>query len=143
ASTAIEHATIHARHTDRRVSRLRVSNSTARRLSHGRSALSLSRVRLLRGGSFAGERTGAVGWGAMLRRLSLCLVLGGAACEVEVEGVPAGKLAVVGDVVLGPEDLAGVQSQLGPYAKLRFRGVEGEFALLEGLVVTELLAQEA
>ena len=65
------------------------------------------------------------------------------ACSVSDEGVPPGKLAVVGDVVLGPEELSGVQTQLGPYAQLRFAGVEGRASLLEALVASELLAQEA
>jgi hypothetical protein len=65
------------------------------------------------------------------------------ACSISDEGVPPGKLAVVGDVVLGPEDLSGVQTQLGPYAQLRFSGSEGRAALLEALVAAELLAQEA
>lgn len=85
----------------------------------------------------------------MLRRLALLVALVPtvglveAGCGVEAEGVPEGKLAVVGEVVLGPEDLAGVGSQLGSYAQLRFRGNEGRSALLEALVVAELLAQEA
>ena len=65
------------------------------------------------------------------------------ACSVSDEGVPPGKLAVVGDVVLGPEDLSGVQTQLGAYAQLRFSGLEGRAALLEALVAAELMAQEA
>jgi len=65
------------------------------------------------------------------------------ACSVTDEGVPPGKLAVVGDVVLGPEDLSGVQTQLGSYAQLRFSGVEGRAALLEALVAAEVMAQEA
>lgn len=65
------------------------------------------------------------------------------ACSVSDEGVPPGKLAVVGDVVLGPEDLSGVQTQLGSYAQLRFSGPEGRAALLEALVATEIMAQEA
>ncbi|MEX1367805.1 MAG: hypothetical protein AB1Z98_32045 [Nannocystaceae bacterium] len=74
----------------------------------------------------------------------LALALAGAlACAVTDEGVPVGKLAVVGSTVLGPEDLSGVQSQLGPYAQLRFAGLEGRGALLEALVATELLAQAA
>lgn len=60
-----------------------------------------------------------------------------------MEGVPPGKLAVVGSTVLGPEDLLGVQTQLGPYAQLRFAGVEGRMALLESLVAAELMAQQA
>lgn len=67
----------------------------------------------------------------------------GPACTVEDGGIPDGKLARVGSVVLGPEDLAGVQSQLGSYAQLRFRGAEGRAALLSALVAAELLAQEA
>lgn len=65
------------------------------------------------------------------------------ACAVEDDGLSEGKLARVGDVELGPEDLAGVKSQLGGYAQLRFRGAEGRGALLEALVAAELLAQEA
>lgn len=65
------------------------------------------------------------------------------ACGVSDEGVPPGKLAVVGDVALGPEDLSGVLTQLGPYAQLRFSGAEGRAALLEALVAAELMAQQA
>ncbi len=65
------------------------------------------------------------------------------ACTVTDEGLPPGKLAVVGEVVLGPEDLSGVQTQLGPYAQLRFAGPEGRGALLEAVVAAELMAQEA
>ncbi|MCA9705657.1 MAG: peptidyl-prolyl cis-trans isomerase [Myxococcales bacterium] len=64
-------------------------------------------------------------------------------CGVSEPGVPPGKLAVVGPTVLGPEDLLGVQTQLGPYAQLRFGGPEGGMALLESLVAAELLAQQA
>jgi hypothetical protein len=69
--------------------------------------------------------------------------LGLAACSVQAEGVPEGKLAVVGAVELGPQDLDGVKPQLGAYAQLRFEGDAGRMALLEALVVAELLAQEA
>jgi hypothetical protein len=65
-----------------------------------------------------------------------------AACEGG-EGVPEGKLAVVGNEVLGPEDVAKVQHQLGTYAQRRFRGPEGSRNLLEALIEAELLAQEA
>jgi hypothetical protein len=65
------------------------------------------------------------------------------ACSVSDEGVPPGKLAVIGDVVLGPEDLSGVGTQLGPYAQLRFGGIEGRAVLLEALVAAELMAQAA
>lgn len=67
----------------------------------------------------------------------------GAGCQNEEIGVPEGKLAVVGDVALGPEDLAGTKSQLGAYAQLRFSGEEGKRSLLEALIAAELLAQEA
>lgn len=79
---------------------------------------------------------------ATLRSLGVALVVV-VACSVSDEGVPPGKLAVVGDVVLGPEDLSGVQTQLGPYAQLRFAGVEGRGALLEALVAAEIMAQVA
>jgi PPIC-type PPIASE domain len=83
-------------------------------------------------------RLGRVLWRAWVATLPMT-----AACSVSDEGVPAGKLAVVGDVVLGPEDLSGVQTQLGPYAQLRFAGPEGRATLLEALVAAELMAQEA
>jgi hypothetical protein len=59
------------------------------------------------------------------------------------EGVPDGKLARVGDVVFGPDDVAAVGAQLGAYAQLRFAGTEGHVALLGSLVDAEVLAQEA
>lgn len=78
-----------------------------------------------------------------LAALGVAVLAGALACSVSDEGVPPGKLAVVGDVVLGPEDLSGVQTQLGPYAQLRFSGPEGRASLLEALVASELMAQEA
>ena len=65
------------------------------------------------------------------------------ACLPSDTGIPEGKLAVVGEVELGPEDVASVKSQLGAYAQLRFVGEEGQFGLLEAVVDAELLAQEA
>lgn len=73
----------------------------------------------------------------------LGLLLGVLGCPLEPQGVPAGKVAVVGDVVFGPEDLSGVSTQLGPYAQLRFSGDEGRGALVEALVAAELMAQQA
>ena len=64
-------------------------------------------------------------------------------CDLSDEGIPPGKLATVGPTVFGPEDVAAVQAQLGAYAQLRFLGGEGRQQLLEALVTTELLAQEA
>ncbi len=75
------------------------------------------------------------------RLLVLSLVL--AACGGPSEGVPPGKLAVVGEVAFGPEDVAAVQAQLGAYAQLRFAGDEGRPALLRALVDAEVLAQRA
>jgi hypothetical protein len=76
----------------------------------------------------------------MKLRLVPLLVL---ACGGPGEGVPEGKLAMVGEVAFGPEDLAGVQAQLGAYAQLRFRGDAGSHALLGALVDAEVLAQRA
>jgi len=73
----------------------------------------------------------------------LASIWGAVACGVTDEAVPAGKLAVVGATVFGAEDLSGVQTQLGPYAQLRFAGAEGRGVLLEALVAAELMAQEA
>jgi parvulin-like peptidyl-prolyl cis-trans isomerase-like protein len=76
------------------------------------------------------------------RRLALSLFVT-AACGGPSEGVPEGKLAVVGEVAFGPEDVAAVQAQLGAYAQLRFAGGEGRPALLRALVDAEVLAQRA
>lgn len=59
------------------------------------------------------------------------------------EGIPEGKLAVVGPTVLGPEDVAAARSQVGKYGQLRFAGPEGEQTMLEALIATELMALEA
>ncbi len=74
-------------------------------------------------------------------RLTLTLLLL-AGCDVE-EGVPEGKLAVVGKTVLGPEDVAAARSQVGAYGQLRFAGPEGQATMLESLIAAELLALEA
>jgi hypothetical protein len=76
-------------------------------------------------------------------RLALALALGAGACEARVEGVPEGAVARAGEVVLWPEDVEGTLHQLGAYAQARFRGPEGRRELLDALVDTELLAQEA
>ena len=73
------------------------------------------------------------------RALLLCCL----ACDLGDEGVPEGKLARVGETVLGPEDVDEVHAQLGAYAQLRFVGGDGQRQLLEALVDAELLAQEA
>jgi hypothetical protein len=72
--------------------------------------------------------------------LLLFVLLG---CSMGEQGVPVGKLAVVGPTVLGPEDVAATRAQLGAYGQLRFDGVEGERTLLDALIIAELLAIEA
>lgn len=57
--------------------------------------------------------------------------------------MPEGKLARVGETVLGPRDLAAARAQLDAYGQLRFVGAEGDRQLLESLVTAELLAQAA
>jgi hypothetical protein len=76
------------------------------------------------------------------RRVGLFSIVIALGCAGD-EGVPDGKLARVGDVVFGPEDVAAVGAQLGAYAQLRFSGAEGHVALLGSLVDAEVLAQEA
>jgi len=65
------------------------------------------------------------------------------ACSVEDRSVPPGKLARVGETVFGAQDLDATQSQLGAYGQFRFMGEEGRRDLLQALIDTELLAQEA
>lgn len=80
-----------------------------------------------------------------MRRVGLgwVVLIGLVACGGSDHGLPPGALAVVGDTVIGPEDLLGVRTQLGPYAQLRFGGDEGDLVLLESLVAAELMAQQA
>ena len=78
----------------------------------------------------------------VLRCAAVLCLLALASCEV-TEGVPEGKLAVVGPTVLGPEDVAAARSQVGKYGQLRFSGPEGDATMLEALIATELMALEA
>jgi hypothetical protein len=78
---------------------------------------------------------GRLGFAAVLACAS------GLSCDGDA-GVPPGKVARVGDVVFGPEDVAAVGAQLGAYGQLRFAG-EGNAALVAALVDAEVLAQEA
>lgn len=78
--------------------------------------------------------------GRLASGLIVCAAIG---CNLGTEGIPPGKLAVVGEVVFGPEDVAGTKAQLGAYAQLRFSGGEGKASLLSALVAAEVLAQEA
>lgn len=80
----------------------------------------------------------------MLRRCSaLALVLGSLACGAEVEGVPEGALARVGAQVLGPEQIEQAHAQMGAFGQARFRGPEGQRALIDAVIAEELLVQEA
>ncbi len=87
---------------------------------------------------------GAFGWlnQGVRRLVALAVVLTALGCDVS-EGIPEGKLAVVGPTVLGPEDVAAARSQVGKYGQLRFSGPEGEATMLEALIATELMALEA
>lgn len=76
-----------------------------------------------------------------MRRLLLAVCFG-LACDVS-EGIPEGKLAVVGPTAIGPEDIAVAHSQVGAYGQLRFSGPEGDATMLEALIATELMALEA
>ena len=71
----------------------------------------------------------------------LALVLVG--CGAEIEGVPVGALARVGDEILEPKDLETRQLQLGAYAQRRFSGPEGRRSLLEGVIQQMLIRVEA
>ncbi len=65
------------------------------------------------------------------------------ACGVQDLAVPPGKLAVVGARVFGHEDIEALQGELSAYAQVRFRGPEGTRDLLQALIDSELMAQEA
>jgi hypothetical protein len=65
---------------------------------------------------------------------------GGCAAADEL---PEGAVAKIGDVVIGPEDLAAELAHLGAYAQRRYRGPEGQVALLRGVIEAELMAAEA
>jgi hypothetical protein len=65
------------------------------------------------------------------------------ACEARIEGVPEGALAVVGDQVIEAAQLDATYAQLDAYGQARFRGDHGRRALLDALIMEELLVQEA
>lgn len=64
-------------------------------------------------------------------------------CEAQVEAVPEGALALVGQEVVDAERLEGTQAQLVAYGQARFRGPHGQRALLDAVIQEELLVQEA
>ncbi|MFV8753795.1 hypothetical protein ACNOYE_24895 [Nannocystaceae bacterium ST9] len=65
------------------------------------------------------------------------------ACEAEIETVPEGALARVGAEVIEPEQVEQTHAQLGAFGQARFRGVEGRRALIDAVIVEELLVQIA
>jgi len=75
--------------------------------------------------------------------LGVLAIVGASGCAIEDAEIPPGMLARVRSTVLGPQDLATAQAQLGAYAQQRFRGPEGQRQLLEALIDAELMAQAA
>jgi hypothetical protein len=65
------------------------------------------------------------------------------ACEAQVDTVPEGALALVGEQVIGAERLETTQAQLDAFGQARFRGPHGRRALIDTLIQEELLVQEA
>ncbi|NVB42834.1 peptidyl-prolyl cis-trans isomerase [Pseudenhygromyxa sp. WMMC2535] len=78
-----------------------------------------------------------------LLTLTLTSIAATAGCEAQLSGVPEGALARVGDEVITPEQLDGTHTQLDAYGQARFRGADGQRALLDALITEELLVQEA
>lgn len=66
-----------------------------------------------------------------------------AACSAQIDGVPEGALARVGDTVIYPEDIEVQHAYLGAYAQRRFSGADGKRAMLEGIISQRLLEVEA
>jgi hypothetical protein len=64
-------------------------------------------------------------------------------CEATVEGVPEGALALVGDQVIEADQLQATHAQLDAYGQTRFRGADGQRALIDALIMEELLVLEA
>ncbi len=64
-------------------------------------------------------------------------------CSAEIEGVPEGALARVGEAVIEPAQIEETHAQLGAFGQARFRGPEGRRALIDAVIVEELLVQEA
>ncbi len=75
--------------------------------------------------------------------LAVGLLLGLSACEAELETVPEGALARVGAEVIEPEQIDQTRAQLGAFGQARFRGPDGQRALIDAVIGEELLVQEA
>ena len=73
----------------------------------------------------------------------LLLVAAGVACDTELESVPAGALALVGNEVIWPEALEARRAELGAYGQQRFGQEGGRLALLEAAITQKLLVLEA
>jgi hypothetical protein len=65
------------------------------------------------------------------------------ACEARVETVPEGALARVGDAVIEAQQVEQTHAQLGAFGQARFRGPDGQRALIDAVIAEELLVQEA
>lgn len=65
------------------------------------------------------------------------------ACGAQVDVVPEGALARVGAEVIEAEQVEQTHAQLGAFGQARFRGPEGQRALIDAVIVEELLVQEA
>ena len=65
------------------------------------------------------------------------------ACEAEVDTVPEGALARVGEVVIEAEQVESSYAQLDAFGQARFRGPHGRRALVDTIIEQELLVQEA
>jgi hypothetical protein len=75
--------------------------------------------------------------------LTAMVMLACLACEAQVDAVPEGALALVGEQVIEAERLESTQAQLDAFGQARFRGPHGRRALLDTLIQEELLVQEA
>ncbi|KIG12141.1 hypothetical protein DB30_01875 [Enhygromyxa salina] len=65
------------------------------------------------------------------------------ACEATIEGVPEGAVARVGEVVIETAQVEASQAQLDAFGQARFRGPDGQRALIDAIINEELLVQEA
>ena len=78
-----------------------------------------------------------------MRVVGAGLLMLGSACDTELETVPEGALAIVGDTVLWPDELERRRGELGAYGQRRFGREGGRMALLEGAITERLLELEA
>jgi hypothetical protein len=65
------------------------------------------------------------------------------ACEATVASVPEGAFARVGEVVIEAAQVEAEQAQLDAFGQARFRGPDGQRALVDAMITEELLVQEA